>query len=465
MRIVKKDHETKFDSLNKSENKEVFLIFEDLNNNFISSKLLKFNLETFQLFLDPLNEEEAELLALENNFEVLKRTKNIENINEYELTSLKKNLDKNNQSNKVYISKLSSEAGSNVITGFKFSKESGVSTIFRFGSNENEKDELIIDYLTPNIHENIIITKHSAGKIFYKYLDWNLLLVLQKSNERNLILTLIKTETGKTFYQYTIKNVDFTSKIFPVFEENSIIVSYSGFNKGVLRNEIFVIEIMKREIEHSLYNLFERFFNFEASQTLNNIDNSNIRAQDLVFMTQIYTLPKKIKGMFVSKSLYNISNKFIILVFENNQIYFLDKNLLSARRPVMMEDKSKPGTFVPDPAYASIYADPEMPAYNQIINLDPKLLLSSNYLDEQIENLTVTPTEFESTFIVCTQGPFKFSCFKIYPDKTFDVFTSKVPFEIVNGFVFGVLVKFNWIYYLLLGFHNANKILREKTRI
>jgi len=66
--------------------------------------------------------------------------------------------------------------------------------------------------------------------------------------------------------------------------------------------------------------------------------NMNTQSSDdnnLVFLTQTFIIPEKIKFFKFSKSRMNVSNKHLIIIFDNNSAYLLDKRILSPRRPIM----------------------------------------------------------------------------------------------------------------------------------
>ena len=64
----------------------------------------------------------------------------------------------------------------------------------------------------------------------------------------------------------------------------------------------------------------------------------------------------------------------------------------------------------------SPYVDLESPPYTPIVMIDYKHILNENFINDMIENIIVTPTEYESTFILCTTGG-NIGCYKVYPDK------------------------------------------------
>lgn len=306
------------------------------------------------------------------------------------------------------------------------------------------KDFKILDYKYPNIHDNLIITYHSGGKIFYKYIDSNTLLLLSTYDNRTLIVSILKITNGKILHQSYINNVDFSQKILPLFEENTIVISYTKKEKTVTRNEIYVIEMMKREIEYSLITLFERIFKINIlSGEGENIQNQNENLQefDLVFLTQTFIIPKRVKQIYFSKSKTNVSNKFLIMVFENNQVFVIEKRGISPRRPIVKDDKGKAAGAPPviDPNLNSPYIDPESPPYNPIVNIDYKYIVNIDFVNDQIDNIRIAPTEFESTFMLCTEG-INISCYKVAPDKTFDTMTLHFSYSLIAMFIISIMV-------------------------
>ena len=95
----------------------------------------------------------------------------------------------------------------------------------------------------------------SNGKIFYKFLDRNIELVLINSDNKSLIINVLRATNGKVLHQNIIHGVDFTQTIISEIEENIIVISYARKDKVIPRNELFIIEILKRDIEYSIFSL------------------------------------------------------------------------------------------------------------------------------------------------------------------------------------------------------------------
>ena len=64
----------------------------------------------------------------------------------------------------------------------------------------------------------------------------------------------------------------------------------------------------------------------------------------------------------------------------------------------------------------SIYVDLESPPYSPLLMIDYKNILNENFIDDNIDKIVVSPTEYESSFILCTTGG-NIACYKVYPDK------------------------------------------------
>jgi hypothetical protein len=266
------------------------------------------------------------------------------------------------------------------------------------------------------------------------------MLLLSTNDKNSLIVSVINTNNGKVLHQSIITNVDTVREIKSVYEENLIVISYFKKHKSIVRNELFVIEIMKREIEHSFINMLEKIFKINLTGELSeNKTHDEIQESDLVFLTQTYVLPRNIKGLFVSKTHINIGNKYIILLSENNQIFFVDKRGISPRRPIMKDDKAKGATPVLDTTLNSPYIDPDITPYAPSLTLDHKYVLNIDFMTDQIDDIIITPTENESIFLLCTIG-LNVSCYKGYPDKTFDTMALDFSYYIILVFLVGIMV-------------------------
>ena len=324
--------------------------------------------------------------------------------------------------------------------------------------NLNLHNHTLVDYKISTIPENIFMTYNSMGKILYKHIDYNIAVILTNpENSSTLNFSVINLLNGKILFQTQILNVDIKEKINIIFDENFIIINYVKKTKNLLRNEIYIVEILKREIEHSLKSLLEKYFNINTilgnlgliddedhhliMEKEKKIEDQKIHSDDLVFMSKTFLLNRKPKKLFFTNSKLNLANKYLIFLMESNQIYFVDKRALSPRRPVGKVDPKNPLSIpVVDPLMNSPYADLEIMVYMPNVIFDSKFILDVGFSGSQIDGITVHPTQYESTFILCTSG-LNVNCYKVYPDKPFDYFVSVIPNVFILFGLIGIFVK------------------------
>ena len=305
----------------------------------------------------------------------------------------------------------------------KFSLLQKNNTLYAFKYNLNRNNDIImniaynlkfenlITFTSPFINENPIKTYLNEGKIFYKFIDSNIFYVLS-SMKNILMITIIHGQTGKIIDERVIRNIDLNS-IQYLFEDNWAIISYEKILKGFRRNEIFSFELLKREIEVSLLNLLKKKFdttnNDEMTMKIYSENN-----EDVTILSHTFIIPRHIKFIKASTTLNNNSNKFIIIAFDNNMIYLIDRRNLSPRRPIMIEEKGKK---IIDPTKNSIYIDNELKPYNALIQLDFNFVLEKS--EKSVNDILIGATENESTFVLCSIGN-DVECVKVYPDKMYD---------------------------------------------
>ena len=368
-------------------------------------------------------------------------------------SSSNSSLEENDRSKKDLNGKiiLTYNENQNTLFGMKVSSDAKDKNILNPIWNFILNNHKLMQYKLANVPENVHTVYNSSGKILYKHIDRNVILLISNIEKtENISVTLISVINGKILYQTQIANVDLEQKINSIFNENFVIINYVKKNKNVLRNEVFTIEIMRREIEHSLTSLFQKIFNLRTlfsafnpldddqeenfNENLKKINSENedkeeqlVHSDDLVFLTKTFFLPRKVKKMFLNETKLNVANKYIIFLLESNQVFLVDKRVLSPRRPLAKVNPGAPSSPpVIDPLMNSPYADLESPAYFPNIVFDPKFIVDVDYFNSQIDNLSIHQTKFESTFILCTTG-LSLNCYKVYPDKTFDYFVSLFP--------------------------------------
>ena len=321
---------------------------------------------------------------------------------------ISKNINDNEQLINYLINKYSFYAKNNSLYAFKFNliqNEIIMSLIFNFNY------EKLIAYKTPNININAPNTYLNEGKIFYKYINNNLVYIISMK-KTNLVFTIIHGQNGKIIDEQVIRNVDGKSVKY-AFEDNWGIITYKKNLKSFTRNEIFSFELMKSKIETSLMSLLKKYFN-NNNKGKNNKKNIFENFEDIEILTNTFVSSRAIKKISISSTLYSNSNKFVIFTLDNDMLYLVDKRELSPRRPYMIELKGKK---VLDPEKNSIYVDNEFKPYNPVIEIDYNYVIFNE--NDKVKNIGIGVTENESTFLLCIIGN-NVNCKKVYPDKMYD---------------------------------------------
>ena len=136
----------------------------------------------------------------------------------------------------------------------------------------------------------------------------------------------------------------------------------------------------------------------------------------------------------------------LIFVLNSNKIVLSEIRNFSSRRPILESPNTIPSD---EDTLLLFYKDAELPPYTPVILFDDKRVINNNYLNETIDNITIAPTTYESTFILCSIGN-SISCYNVHPDKSFD----SIPY----GFLF------NFILIFLAGTYIVTFMLRKHVK-
>ena len=278
----------------------------------------------------------------------------------------------------------------------------------------------IINYCFPHIQKSSSQFHASNGNIYHKYLNSNLLLLITQNTEDSILVEFL-SENGKNLNKILIEKVDLAGKIIPVFIENKAYISYIKRDKSSFRQELISIELMRKRVDELFSNFINSYFKNSLMQT---------KTEEPKFLLQSFVISNTIKNLFFSTSNLNVANKYLIVIYENNLTFFMDLRTVSARRPLTKEMKDE-----------GVYVDVELPPYNAVILPDHKMLLSHSYLEEDVRDIKVFNTEYESTFVLCSFGT-PVNCFQTSPDKTFDSLPDNFNFQLIIIFFFGIFVRF-----------------------
>ena len=328
--------------------------------------------------------------------------------------------------------------------------------ILKFYINKKNEQKLImlhnfnfgklISISNPKIPEDISQHHLSEGKIFYKFINNNIYYILSsetkdikteendsnKKTKERLILTILDGKNGKILEEKILENIDISSVRY-LFDQNYGLISYTKINKGFKRNEILSFELMNKNVDYSLVRLLKnKLFNQNHPKKVKE-DNNNENEIEIILKT--YITERSIKSLSLSKSKYNKGNKYVLMIFDSNDLQLIKREELSPRRPNMIKIKGK-ATF--DPENNSIYADKELPGYTPVITFNPNnKFINKDKAD--VYDIKTIEGENESTFITCIIGV-NVECTEMYPDKLYDKLSPQFKKELLVAVTFGFIV-------------------------
>jgi len=208
----------------------------------------------------------------------------------------------------------------------------------------------------------------------------------------------------QTQYQ---QDVDFSVSVNLLFDENGIFVTY--LNSRTLFYEIWVTEIYRSQIENLFTDMLYKHF-FENDLRKSHEDEYYHLQQEYMIIPQKYIFPLGISQIQCVHTLKGVTKRNLLIITPNNQVYSLDRALLSTRR---IEGKPLENT---ENSFGSI----ELPPYHSILPITPMNVITYNHKLVGLEEIIISPTMFESTSLVLIYGHDLYFT-RVSPEKGFDM--------------------------------------------
>lgn len=317
-----------------------------------------------------------------------------------------------------------------------------------------DKEEQVLDYSHhlkghTNYYEKayagFFIHVPEENKVIYKIVDSSNIAILTKfpskmpedraNNIVNLNVYVVNTRSGRLLQQFTQSGVNANHNIAQTYDDNGIFISY--FNNQQKFYELWVIEIFEEQIESSFISMINKF----ALQTQKNREvdyfneNGNFVLQDQKFGLQV-----GIKSFKPVQTKAGLTRRNLIAITTDDDIYSIDRYLISTRRPFPVVETPKKKKKKNEPEEEEItYQSSFLPMFDYMIPFNPKQVQNADYVLYGLKNLHVTETDFESTAVVFTYGKDMFWC-KITPDKTFDMLNDDFAYPQLLAIVFGITI-------------------------
>ncbi|AAS54092.1 AFR720Wp [Eremothecium gossypii ATCC 10895] len=235
--------------------------------------------------------------------------------------------------------------------------------------------------------------------VLYKYLNPNLAsYIVANKKEDTITVNIIDTITGTIIHRATHdEHVNLLHPINLVFGEHWVIYSYFS-NKPIAEQRISVIEMYESPEPNTRY----------SNSSV--IENSLTHTVSPHFVSQSFIFSDIIKSMLLSKTVFGITTKAILMELDNGQLTYLPKFILNARRVAesqMSADDRKEFMAVPYVGTIPVHDNFVLTHYRDIITSKESKLFS-------------IPTNLESTTFVCSLSHDLF-CNRVAPSGQFDI--------------------------------------------
>ncbi|EGR33603.1 hypothetical protein IMG5_048200 [Ichthyophthirius multifiliis] len=272
------------------------------------------------------------------------------------------------------------------------------------------------------------------SRVILKHIDYNNIAVVTSSrseiqnNIGNVNLYVINCKSGRVIYNQYQKNVDVSQPINVVFVENGIFVTYMNPSYSIF--EIWAIEFYANKIENSFLRMLQNYY-FQTSQ----YEHFNYLKQNIqvVPLEQKYGFPLGIKKVDAVYTKLCITKRNLIVITPNNQIYSLDRNLISTRRSIKhqaQQGNNSSGSISNNSDYT--FESTQLPPYSYLLPVNNLNTLSYSLNLNNLQQLKIYPSNFESTVLFVAFGNDMFMS-SVAPDRTFDMISEDFNYIYVFG--------------------------------
>lgn len=309
------------------------------------------------------------------------------------------------------------------ITGYKLNLDMKFEKIWNMNIQSTERIAAYASSVSKHTVQPAVASGN--GRLIFKFNDTNLFALATiapksgSAQETEMFVYILNGVTGKLVAKVRQDYVRNDVKL--MIDQNWLVAHYWNYKQG--RYEFLSVELFEPETSYSAVEVLTRFFEGFYKDTY----SSYLKPNPVVF-THTYTIPTGVKAIGVTQTLQGITKQDLLLVMNSNQIFALDRRLLSPRRK-MEEDKSELSEF--DESGLKAYAPVVPIAHTNILNYYLHL--------EGLSKVTTIPSSLESTSIMAAYGLDLF-VMKVMPEKSFDMLTEDFSYNAIILTISGLLV-------------------------
>jgi len=301
-----------------------------------------------------------------------------------------------------------------------------------------EKEQILATAVTH--HDDKSISKsviRGDDSLLLKYQNANMRVVVSSSRGVDegpsiLFITAVDTVSGRIIYR--ANHMDAEGPVCAVVVENNIIVSF--WNNKAKRSEISSITLIEGMVDRHDLGPFG-FANGKHNSRTEKAKHlfSSFSQETAIALNKTFIMPRPVVAMHQSITANGISNKDIIIAFENGQVYTLDRRQIDPRRPIN------------PPVQRDLTEG--LRQYSPFVFMNPGSCLTYNSTIPASNHVSISsfPSFLESTALVLVYG-LDLYFVRTNPSQGFDLLSSTFDFTllivILTVMTFGVFYLRNW---------------------
>jgi len=312
-------------------------------------------------------------------------------------------------------------------------------------------------------HEHYLPTSFVGDNIIYKYLDSNLFAVSTVDHSREeLSIYIINGISGKVVYKFHESSVVTKSPIDMVLSENYFILTFyrasqksasgSGLGAGpsnLPQQELSVTEFYQSREESDTLALLKDFY-FGKAARLTQTRFSSFDMEMPVVAQQSYLLTIDVKKIGLTRTMNHVSNKMLVLITTNDQVYTIEHAMFTARRQTKAEaeaakerEEAKAMSFgkynLSQEEHIVDVKSPMFPPYDGVIAQRNTRFISYDLHLVDLKNIVAFPTRLESTSAVFSYGHDLFYA-RINPEGNFDRLHENFKAPLLFGIIAALVI-------------------------
>lgn len=246
------------------------------------------------------------------------------------------------------------------------------------------------------------------------------LLAVASTNVDSFVLTLVDVVTGKIVDRLLHKNC--IEPINIVMFENFVV--YSAHNRASHRSEIFGLSVYEGDVLEK-YDMNPWKGVPESVSKDESLSSFEIKPHKLIVQQRGFFINQRIRTLAVTQTQQGITERAVLVGYENGAVLTMDRRFLDPRRPVGTPSKQE-------------QEEKLIPYFAEMPYLPSKLITYFNQV-EYMNSIVSIPTTLESTCLVLVVGVDMFYS-RVQPSAGFDLLAEEFNHALLIMLTIGLFV-------------------------